>query len=324
MPRVLVTGSLGFIAGHLCEMLLGRDYEVDGIDSESYAANLDLLPKLLENKNFHYWKYDVRDYKSIESLILNNYDVVFHLAACSHVDRSIESPKEFIETNIIGTFNLLEAIRLKSPDTRLVYVNTDEIFGSLGDQGIPFVEEDQLRPSSYYSSSKASAGLLCYAAYKTYGMGVVSTACTNNYGTRQFPEKLIPKVICNILSGKKVPIYGQGNQRRNWIHVEDHCRGIICASAFGFGGETYNLAGNYLMSNIELVTKICEIMEVKPRNVIEHVEDRKGHDFCYNINANKAFKELGWCPEHQSIDEDLKVIIKWYRDNEAWWKDKIK
>lgn len=310
----LVTGGAGFIGSHLVEKLLAGKHNVTVADCVTYAGNHDFIQKLTHRDDFHWWNIDIRNYAEVESLLLSNYDGIFHLAAESHVDNSISGPKDFITTNINGTFNILDAMRKNSLKSRLIYVSTDEVYGMLKtDWECPFIETDTLNPSSPYSASKAAADLLTLSYNKTYGLDTVITRCTNNYGPRQHKEKLIPKAITNILAKKKVPIYGNGSNMRNWIHVEDHCNGLIKAFESGKSGEIYNFGNNDgLISNNDLIQLICKIMEVEFSESIEYVADRKGHDLIYNIRSEKAKSLLKWDTYKSNLWDGLTDTVDWY------------
>ena len=312
MRKILVTGGAGFIGSNLVHHLQtnsamnSEKLEITVLDALTYAGNVDNLSGLPDPQMMKFFHGDVRDWDLVQRLVQEN-DEIFHLAAESHVDRSITNPGIFIETNVQGTLNILEASRKFSK--RVLLVSTDEVYGSLATS---FADEDYpLNPSSPYSASKASADLLAMSFYKTFDLDVVITRCSNNYGPRQYPEKLIPQSINKILMGKKIPIYGNGQNVRDWIHVEDHCSGLLLAMNKGKPGRIYNFGDVDKLTNIEVITQILSIMSTSS-NLIEYVEDRLGHDYRYAINASRAKNELGWQPK-EHLSKSLSKIIDWYR-----------
>ena len=312
MRKILVTGGAGFIGSNLVHHLQtnsamnSEKLEITVLDALTYAGNVDNLSGLPDPQMMKFFHGDVRDWDLVQRLVQEN-DEIFHLAAESHVDRSITNPGIFIETNVQGTLNILEASRKFSK--RVLLVSTDEVYGSLATS---FADEDYpLNPSSPYSASKASADLLAMSFYKTFDLDVVITRCSNNYGPRQYPEKLIPQSINKILRGKKIPIYGNGQNVRDWIHVEDHCSGLLLAMNKGKPGRIYNFGDVDKLTNIEVITQILSIMSTSS-NLIEYVEDRLGHDYRYAINASRAKNELGWQPK-EHLSKSLSKIIDWYR-----------
>jgi dTDP-glucose 4,6-dehydratase len=314
MHKILVTGGAGFIGSNLVHFLQDQSIlnseplEITVLDSLTYAGNLENLSNLPEQSKMKFVHGDVRDWNLVEDLV-DRSDAVYHLAAESHVDRSITHPGIFIETNVQGSLNILESCRKYSK--RLVLVSTDEVYGSL-DEG--FADESfPLNPSSPYSASKASADLLAIAFHKTYGLDVVITRCSNNYGPRQYPEKLIPQTIMKILKKNRIPVYGNGQNVRDWIHVQDHCSGLTLAMSKGQPGKIYNFGDVDKITNIDLVEQLLSIMG-EPRELIEFVDDRLGHDFRYAINASLSIKELGWLPK-ENLHSSLPSIVAWYKTN---------
>lgn len=328
---LLVTGGAGFIGSAVVRQLINNsNYNVVNIDKLTYAGNLESLKEISANPRYKFEQVDICD-KGGMSRVFEQYQPIgiLHLAAESHVDRSITGPGEFIQTNIIGTYNLLECAReyyTKLSDKtqfKFVHISTDEVFGSLGDTGY-FSETTSYDPRSPYSSSKASSDLLVRAWYHTYNLPIVITNCTNNYGPYHFPEKLIPLVINNALQGKELPIYGQGNNIRDWLYVEDHAKGIILAYEKGVLGESYCIGGHNERTNLEVVKTICNILdELKPKvngsysEQITYVTDRAGHDFRYAMDPTKIQTELGWKPE-ENFDTGIKKTVQWYLDNQEW------
>ncbi|RTL01189.1 MAG: dTDP-glucose 4,6-dehydratase [Proteobacteria bacterium] len=328
---LLVTGGAGFIGSAVVRQLIkASDYNVVNIDKLTYAGNLESLKEIADNPSYKFEQVDICDKENI-SRIFNEYQPVgiLHLAAESHVDRSIVGPGEFIQTNIIGTYNLLECAReyfntlTDKSQFKFVHISTDEVFGSLGDTGY-FSETTSYDPRSPYSSSKASSDLLVRAWYHTYNLPIVITNCTNNYGPYHFPEKLIPLVINNALAGKNLPIYGKGDNIRDWLYVEDHAKGIILAFEKGVLGESYCIGGHNERTNLEVVQTICRILdELQPKAVgsyldqITYVTDRAGHDFRYAMDPTKIQTELGWQPE-ENFDTGIKKTVQWYLDNQEW------
>ena len=327
--NILVTGGAGFIGSNFLNLLVPRhpEHNFINLDKLTYAANLLSLQPLENSNNYLFERGDIADYSSLEQ-IFNKHkpDIIVHFAAESHVDRSIVGPAEFIHTNITGTFNLLEACRKNWSDfsNKLFHhVSTDEVYGSLGDDGF-FTEETAYDPSSPYSASKASSDHLVRAYHRTYGMPVKITNCSNNYGPLQFPEKLIPLMILNALESKPLPIYGKGENVRDWLYVEDHCEAVWTVINKGKNGETYNIGGNNEWKNIDVVEKICETLAEeqgespdKYKKLITYVQDRPGHDQRYAIDATKLKKHLSWEPA-ESFETGLRKTIKWYMQNKEW------
>ena len=336
MKTLLVTGGAGFIGSALVRHLLAEtDWTVVNLDKLTYAGNLDSLPGLLGQPRHRFEQVDICDRPEVERVFREHRpDAVMHLAAESHVDRSIDGPADFIQTNVVGTSVLLEVARgywneLEGEARarfRFHHVSTDEVYGDLGPEGF-FTEETPYHPNSPYSASKAGSDHLVRAWHRTYGLPVLVTNCSNNYGPYQFPEKLIPLMILNALAGKPLPVYGRGNQVRDWLYVEDHVRALLGVLEAGRVGETYNIGGHNEKTNLEVVQRICAILEEKaPRHpdgvnsyaeLITHVTDRPGHDKRYAIDAGKIERELGWRPR-ETFESGLKKTVQWYLDNNAW------
>jgi dTDP-glucose 4,6-dehydratase len=326
---ILVTGGAGFIGSAVIRRLVPHtDWHIVNVDKLTYAGNLDSLSPVTASKQYHFEQVDVADAAAVRALF-DHYqpDAVLHLAAESHVDRSIDGPAPFIETNIVGTFNLLEASLRHSrqtPDFRFVNVSTDEVFGSLDARG-QFTEDSAYDPSSPYSASKAAADHLVRAWGRTFGLPVIVTNCSNNYGPYQFPEKLIPLAILKGLAGEAIPVYGQGENVRDWLYVEDHAAALQTVLEQGRIGETYLLGGGNERRNIDVVRAICALLdELQPADsphaeLIEFVDDRPGHDLRYAIDAGKSRRELGWQPQ-ESFESGLRKTVEWYLENESWWR----
>jgi dTDP-glucose 4,6-dehydratase len=317
--RVLITGGCGFIGSNLVRHLLRTrpQAEVVNLDCLTYAGNLESLSDLEGDPRHHFVRGDVCDRELVSDLLARKkIEAVMHLAAESHVDRSILGPEVFCRTNALGTATLLEAAR-RAGVRRFVQVSTDEVYGSLGPTG-KFTETTPLCPSSPYSASKAGADLLALAYHHTFGMDVVVTRCSNNYGPYQFPEKLIPLMIMNALEGKSLPVYGDGLNVREWLHVEDHCAALALLLEGGRGGEVYNIGSNDERGNLQVVRRILEVLG-KPESLIRFVTDRPGHDRRYALDSSKLRDELGWRPRHD-FEGGLAATISWYLDNERWWR----
>ena len=331
MKTILVTGGAGFIGSNFVRHMLTThpDYKIINVDALTYAGNLENLKDVADHKNYIFIKADIRDREKIET-IFDNYDIDFvvNFAAESHVDRSIEEPDVFLTTNIIGTQVLLDVAkkhwkvnpddkycREYKPGVKFLQISTDEVYGALGKTG-KFVETMPLKPNSPYSASKASADLIVRAYYQTYGMPVNITRCSNNYGPYQFPEKLIPLMINNCLKEKDLPVYGDGMQVRDWLHVNDHCTAIDTVLHKGKDGEVYNIGGNNEKTNIEIVKLIVKTLG-KSEKLIKHVKDRPGHDRRYAIDNTKITNQLGWKPKY-TFEEGIKETIQWYLDNREW------
>ena len=317
--RLLVTGGAGFIGSNYVRMTLGGNLlgvsSIVVLDKLTYAGVAANLSFLTGQENFQFIKGDICDSTSVTKL-LNEVDAVINFAAESHVDRSITNAAAFVDTNVAGVQVLLDAIKNSSRNIRFLQVSTDEVYGSI--ESGSWAENWPLLPNSPYSASKAGGELLARAYYKTHGMDVVITRCSNNYGTHHFPEKLIPLFITNLLEGKKVPVYGNGKNIRDWLHVDDHCRGIHKVLMAGKSGEVYNIGGGRELTNLEITDLILTAMD-KDQSSIEYVEDRKGHDLRYSVDWTKINRELGYIPQ-VSFEVGLKNTIQWYRDNESWWK----
>ena len=320
--NIIVTGGAGFIGGNFVHYMLGRypEYRIVCVDSLTYAGNLETLAPVMDNPNFRFCRVDITDREAVFGVFEEEHpDVVVNFAAESHVDRSIENPGVFLNTNIIGTQVMMDACR-KYGIKRYHQVSTDEVYGDLplDRPDLFFTEETPLHTSSPYSASKASADLLVMAYHRTFGLPVTISRCSNNYGPYQFPEKLIPLMIANALNDKPLPVYGEGLNVRDWLYVEDHCRAIDLIIHSGTVGEVYNIGGHNEMRNIDIVKMICGALG-KPESLITHVADRKGHDMRYAIDPAKIHRELGWLPETKFAD-GIGRTIRWYLDNRAWWE----
>ena len=333
---LLVTGGAGFIGSALIRLLLAEEaVRIINVDKLTYAGNLESLASVADHPDYVFERVDICDGPEMKRLF-EQYrpDAIMHLAAESHVDRSIDGPADFIETNVTGTCVLLEAARAywsglsdeKKTGFRFHHISTDEVYGALGDTGL-FTEETPYSPNSPYSASKASSDHMVRAWHETYGLPVVITNCSNNYGPYQFPEKLIPLVILNALAGKPLPIYGKGDQVRDWLYVDDHARALYQVLKNGKDGETYNIGGHNEKTNMEVVTTICRILDERVpehpagidryESLITHVADRPGHDQRYAIDASKIERELGWIPV-ETFETGLAKTVGWYLDNAAW------
>lgn len=312
----MVTGGCGFIGSNFVYYLLEQEptVKVINFDCLTYAGNLDNLTSLKDNPRYHFIKGDITDRKAVDAALDLGVDSIINFAAESHVDRSILDSGPFVQTNIVGTQVLLDAARHRKIP-RYVQVSTDEVYGSLGPTGL-FTEETPLAPNSPYASSKAAADLLVRAYNHTFDMPCLITRCSNNYGPKQFPEKLIPLFISNLLKNESVPVYGDGMNVRDWIHVKDHCAGIYQVWKKGRIGEVYNLGGRCEKTNLELTHTLLQALN-KPTSLIRYVKDRPGHDRRYAIDCSKAEKELGWTPAIQFTD-GLKQTVQWYLDNQEW------
>ncbi|MCI8812203.1 MAG: dTDP-glucose 4,6-dehydratase [Oscillibacter sp.] len=321
----LVTGGAGFIGANFIFYMLENHPEerVVCLDKLTYAGNLSTLSPVMERENFRFVKADICDREAVYGLFEEEHpDIVINFAAESHVDRSIENPGVFLQTNIMGTAVMMDACR-KYGVRRFHQVSTDEVYGDLplDRPDLFFTESTPLHTSSPYSSSKASADLLALAYYRTYGLPVTLSRCSNNYGPYQFPEKLIPLMIANALNDKPLPVYGEGLNVRDWLYVEDHCRAIDLIVRKGLEGEVYNIGGHNEMRNIDIVKLICQALG-KPESLITYVTDRKGHDMRYAIDPAKIHGELGWLPTTMFAD-GIKKTIQWYLDNRGWWESII-
>lgn len=320
--KILVTGGAGFIGSNFIFYMRKKhpDYELVCLDKLTYAGNLETLAPVMDDPHFQFIRADIADREAVyEVFEAEKPDVVVNFAAESHVDRSIENPAVFLETNVMGTQVLLDACR-KYGVQRYHQVSTDEVYGDLplDRPDLFFTEQTPLHTSSPYSASKASADLLCNAYQRTYGMPITISRCSNNYGPYQFPEKLIPLMIANALADKPLPVYGEGLNVRDWLYVEDHCAAIDLILERGKVGQVYNIGGHNEMRNIDIVKLICKALG-KPESLITHVTDRKGHDMRYAIDPAFIHEELGWLPETK-FEEGIQKTIQWYLDNRAWWE----
>lgn len=329
--KILVTGGAGFIGSAVVRLAISRGHEVVNVDALTYAANPANVADAADSPRYCFEHVDIRDHAALGRVFAaHNPDVVMHLAAESHVDRSIDGPAAFIETNVIGTFNMLEAARShwiargKPEAFRFHHISTDEVFGSLGDTG-QFTESTPYDPRSPYSASKAGSDHLVRAWHETYGLPVVLTNCSNNYGPYHFPEKLVPVVILNALMGKPIPVYGDGGNVRDWLYVEDHADALLLVIEKGQVGRSYNIGGENEATNIDLVRTICSHMDdLHPEgaphaDLITFVTDRPGHDRRYAIDPTRIRTELGWRPS-VTVEEGLRHTVKWYLQNRDWWQ----
>jgi dTDP-glucose 4,6-dehydratase len=314
--RILVTGGAGFIGSAFVRMLIdSTDWRVVNLDKLTYAGNLENLAAVDGNQRYRFVHADICDARAVESLLTEEKpDAIVHFAAESHVDRSILSPEPVIRTNLHGTFTLLDAAR-RHGTARFLHVSTDEVYGSVA-APVEATEEFPLNPSSPYSASKAGSDLLARAYFVTYRLPVVLTRASNNYGPYQFPEKLIPLMISNAMENRALPVYGDGMQVRDWLYVEDHCRGILAALEKGRDGEIYNIGGNRSLPNLEVVRQVLSLTG-KPESLIEYVRDRPGHDRRYALSSQKLMRETGWRPE-MDFETGLKRTIEWYAANSPW------
>jgi dTDP-glucose 4,6-dehydratase len=337
--KILITGGAGFIGSAVIrQMIASKSFEVINLDKLTYAGNLESLPNITSSNSYIFEKVDICDLNIFEIVFKKHRpNCVMHLAAESHVDRSIDGPADFINTNIMGTFNLLEAVRKyfnslnasEKKNFRFHHISTDEVYGDLEGTNDLFTEQTPYLPSSPYSASKASSDHLVRAWGRTYGLPIIVTNCSNNYGPYHFPEKLIPHIILNAIHGKSLPIYGDGLQIRDWLFVEDHAKALIRVVTEGEIGATYNIGGRNEKTNLEVVQTICELLEQlapeKPkgvanyRDLITFVKDRPGHDARYAIDASKIERELGWVPE-ETFETGLRKTVQWYLDNRQWWE----
>jgi len=318
--NILATGCCGFIGTNFVRFVLRErpNWNIVNLDALTYAGNIENLKDLENNSHYKFFKGDITNEQDIFAagdLLPNKLDAIVHFAAESHVDNSIKNPGVFVRTNVEGTLNLLKYAKEKG--IRHLQVSTDEVYGTLGSTGY-FTEDTPLAANSPYSASKAGADLLVRAWHETYKLDTVITRCSNNYGPYQFPEKLIPLAVTNLMQGKKIPVYGKGLNIRDWLHVEDHCSGILLALENGESGRIYNIGGSNEWKNIDIAKELVKIMG-KDETQIEFVTDRPGHDLRYAIDATRIRKELGWEPKY-TFSTGLPETVKWYVENEAWWK----
>ncbi len=332
--KILVTGGLGFIGSALIRHLIANTkHKILNIDNITYAAMPEALAQIENDEDYAFEKIDITSEKSLKQVFtIFKPDAVIHLAAESHVDRSIDAPAEFMKTNILGTYNLLQASRdtwsSSSEGKRFLHVTTDEVFGSLKQKDKPFTEENKYYPNSPYAASKASSDHLVRAWYKTYNLPILVTNCSNNYGPYQFPEKLIPLMIINALSNKPLPVYGKGNQIRDWLYVEDHVLALVKVLEEGAIGETYNIGGCNDKTNLEVVQMICVLLDKLAPNYLNNIgsfqelitftTDRPGHDQRYAIDPSKITQKLDWLPK-ETFESGIHKTVQWYLNNKAWW-----
>ena len=323
--KILVTGGAGFIGSNFIYFMLKKHpgYKIVCLDALTYAGNLETLEEAMKNPDFKFIKGDITDREAVRKLFEEEkFDIVVNFAAESHVDRSIEEPEVFLKTNILGTQVLMDASK-EFGVKRYHQVSTDEVYGDLplDRPDLFFTEETPIQTSSPYSASKAAADLLVMAYYRTYGLPVTISRCSNNYGPYHFPEKLIPLMIANALADKSLPVYGEGLNVRDWLYVEDHCSAIDLIIHNGKVGEVYNIGGHNEKANIEVVKLVLKELD-KPESLITYVTDRKGHDMRYAIDPAKIHRELGWLPQTK-FDDGIKITIKWYLENKPWWENII-
>ncbi|MED1267170.1 dTDP-glucose 4,6-dehydratase [Bacillus mycoides] len=317
--NILVTGGAGFIGSNFIHYMLKKyeTYKIINYDALTYSGNLNNVKSIQENPNYSFVKGKIQNGELLEHVVKErDVQVIVNFAAESHVDRSIENPIPFYDTNVIGTVTLLELVK-KYSHIKLVQVSTDEVYGSLGKTG-KFIEETPLAPNSPYSSSKASSDMIALSYYETYQLPVIITRCSNNYGPYQYPEKLIPLMVTNALEGKKLPLYGDGLNVRDWLHVTDHCSAIDTVLHKGCVGEVYNIGGNNEKTNVDVVEQIIKLLG-KTKKDIEFVTDRLGHDRRYAIDAQKMKNEFEWEPKY-TFEQGLKETVEWYKNNVDWWK----
>lgn len=324
--NLMITGGAGFIGSRFAELLVSQEIvnnfsSITVVDNLTYSGNLSNLDSILSTPEFYFHQVDICNKEEIDAVIQQRaIDIIVNFAAESHVDRSIESSFEFLNTNVMGTQNLLDMAK-KNKIKRYLQVSTDEVYGAISEGS--WEEDEPLKPNSPYSASKAGADLLVLAYAKTFGMNVGITRCCNNYGLKQYPEKIIPLFVSNLIDGKRVPIYGDGKQIREWIHVDDHCRGVFAVLVNGKPGEVYNIAGRDEMQNIELARRIISYFGKSENEAFQFVEDRKGHDIRYSLTGNKVRNELGIEPKID-FERGLKETIDWYVANESWWRPLLK
>lgn len=330
--KIIVTGGAGFIGSAVIRHLIkNTEHSVVCLDKLTYAGNLETLKEVSDSDRYAFEKADICDRNAVEAIFKKHQpDAIMHLAAESHVDRSIDGPAEFIQTNLVGTFTLLDVARnyaKEKPEFRFHHISTDEVYGDLPLDNSLFTEETPYNPSSPYSASKAGSDHLVRAWHRTFGLKTMVTNCSNNYGPYHFPEKLIPLIILNALEGKPLPVYGKGEQVRDWLFVEDHARALVKVCTEGVPGETYNIGGHNEKQNIEVVKTLCAILnELRPRadgksysEQITFVADRPGHDLRYAIDASKIQRELGWKPQ-ETFETGMRKTVEWYLNNKWWWE----
>ena len=325
MKKIIVTGGLGFIGSNLIKILLKKNYKVLNVDKVTYASNFYNTKLFKKNKNYKFVKCDLKNIKKLTKIV-NNYkpDGIFNLAAETHVDRSIDGPRNFIDSNIIGVFNLLEIFKnfsKKNPKTKLIHISTDEVYGDIlkgrSDENYPYI------PSSPYAASKASSDHLVFSYVRTYKISAIVTNCSNNYGPRQHPEKLIPKLIYNLINNKDLPIYGDGKNSREWIHVDDHCEALILVLKKGKIGNFYNIGSNKNLNNLEITKYLLKLAKLKfktkLKSKIKFVKDRPGHDIRYALNSNKIKNEFNWQPKIK-FSKGIRKTFNWYLNNIDYYK----
>ena len=323
--HLLITGGCGFIGSNLVRFVLNHrpDWRITNLDALTYSGNAENLADVQQDTaldgRYRFVHGDIRDAELMDRLV-DECDVVAHLAAESHVDRSIIDAKPFVDTNVLGTQTLLDAVRRRG-ERRMVHVSTDEVYGSLPLEPVHerFTESTPIAPNSPYSASKAASDLLVRSYHHTYGMDLVTTRCSNNFGPYQFPEKVIPLFVTNLLEDRKVPLYGDGRNVRDWVHVDDHCEALLVVLERGRSGEVYNIGGDNERSNVDLTHAILEVMG-KDQTMIERVKDRLGHDLRYAIDATKMDRELGWRPTRSAWPAALEATVRWYTDHRQWWQ----
>jgi len=340
MKKFLITGGAGFIGSALIRHIINNtNHHVINVDKLTYAGNLESLSEIESNERYSFEQSDICSANEIEKIFEKHHpDIVIHLAASTHVDKSIDAPDEFMQTNIYGTYILLEQAKnywsklkngIKKDNFHFHHVSTDEVYGDLSQSGQLFTEKTPYAPSSPYSASKASSDHLVRAWHRTFKLPILITNCSNNYGPFQFPEKLIPLTILNALEGKPIPVYGDGNQVRDWLYVDDHAKALLLVALSGSPGETYNIGGHNAIKNIDVIKTVCQILDEalpskikgisKYEQLITFVNDRPGHDLKYAIDASKIFKTLGWNPD-ENFNSGILKTVKWYLNNKAWWK----
>lgn len=315
--KILVTGGAGFIGSNFIKYILkNTQHQIYNIDKLTYAGNLNNLKEIEDNKNYNFFKKDICNKKAINNIIQDGIEIIINFAAESHVDKSIEDSNVFFQTNVLGT-QILCDLAVKYNIKKFIQISTDEVYGPNNKDNY-HSEEDKLNPTNPYAASKASADLLVLSYYKTHGLPINIVRSTNNYGKYQYPEKIIPLFITNLIQNKKVPIYGNGKQIRDWLHVKDHCKALKLIIEKGKKGEIYNISGNNRIQNLKLTKLILKYLN-KPETMIKFVEDRSAHDYAYYINSKKIKSELNWKPNY-SLKKGLKETIDWYKDNTIWWK----